>query len=163
MQGEVTPEVRMDNGKMATRIRVSGMYGFHATVKTQNEIIKIQADSQPVGHGYLAPKAFQAELATGLFRIIADSPNVARVHKHSPVQFPKQESAILRVEVQLDVARLVNEVDTPVSARETSRPEFPHRPSAHTVRPAAEITLLIGKDRGIAIWVSHPDAKMQSQ
>lgn len=89
MQSEIALEIRMDDGIMVSCVRVCRMDGFHASIETQDEIIEIQSESQAVGHGNLTPKAFQAKLPAGLFRIVADSPYVACIQEYRPVEFPK--------------------------------------------------------------------------
>ena len=76
--------------------------------------------------------------------------------KNAPVEFPEQLGAVFQVQVQLDVARLVDEVDVAVVACKAARSEPSHRPSAHAVCPAGEIALLEGEDARVAVRIATP-------
>ena len=91
MQSEITTEIGMNQRIMTTGIRIGGVNRFHSSVQTKNKIVKIQPETQPIGNSYLFPETLQAELSAGLFRIIADRPDITGIYKHRTVQFPEQE------------------------------------------------------------------------
>lgn len=133
MEGEIPLEVRMKDGIAHTPALVNGIDRLHASIKAKDKEVQIQADAQTVGHGYLLVEFVELELPAGLLLILAQRPDIARIHKDGTPEFPEEPRAILNAGIQLDVARLVQKV---IIAGERAGSQITHRPAAHAIRPA---------------------------
>ena len=120
VEGEVALEVGMDDGEMLTLGGVGGVDGFHAAVETEDEIVKVEADAQAIGHCDLAIEIVDAEDAVGLVGIVANVPYVARIYEESACKLPEKARAVFHAQVKADVSRLVDEVDAAVRALVTA-------------------------------------------
>ena len=89
MKGEIALELGMDDRVMSAAALFTRIYGLHAAVETKNEEIKVEAQSQSVGNGYLPVETVKAELPSGLVGIVACVPNISGVNKGGGMEFPK--------------------------------------------------------------------------
>ena len=151
----------MDDGKMAFGILECRMYSLHASVKSENEVVKIEAQTQSVCYCNLTPKTVYLELAAWLFGIFAQSPDIACINKCRSVDFPEQMGAIFGIEVELEVTSLVDEVNSAIAAVEASGTKSTHAPSTHTVGSTTEISFLIRKNGAISIWISYTKSEVE--
>ena len=101
MEAEVAFEVGMDDGKMALGIPKCRMHSLHAAVQTKNEVIEIETQTQSVCYGYLAPEGVNLELATGLFGVLAQGPDVSGINKGRAVDFPEKMGTVFCTKVKL--------------------------------------------------------------
>ncbi len=163
MDGKVALETRMDDGEMVASVGVGRVDGLHARIEAEDEIVEVETDAQPVGHGYLTPELIEAELPTGLVGIVAEGPDVAGIDKGGTIDFPEQMGSILDVHVELDVARLVDEVDAPVGTLEGAWAQASDRPPPDAVGPAAEVALLVGQDAAVAVGHGHAQAEVDRE
>ena len=118
VQTEITPEVGMDDREMTAAVGIGGIDGLHASVESENEVVEVETHAQTVGDGYLAPEGVELELSARLVAVVAQGPYIARVNKERAIELPEDVGTIFGIEVELDVARLVDEVDAPVVATE---------------------------------------------
>ena len=160
MEAKVTIEFGMDDGEMAFGILECRMYSLHASVKSENEVIEIETQTQSVCYGYLAPEGVNLELAAGLFSVLAQGPDVSGINKGRAVDFPEQMGAVFGIEVELKVTRLIDEIYSAIAAIETSGTKSTHAPSTDTVGTTAEISLFIWKNGAVAIGIGHSKAKV---
>ena len=163
VDGKVAFEAWMDDRIMVTRIGVGGIDGLHAAIEAKDEVVEIETKAEAIRHGYLSPELVEAELTARLVGIVAYGPNVARIEESGSIDFPKKMGTILYVHVQLHVARLIDEVDTSVLSLKRTRPQAAHRPSAHAVGTAAEVTLLVGQDVAVAVGIGNAKADMERE
>ena len=120
VEGEVALEVGMDDGEMLTLGGVRGIDGLHTAVETEDEIVKVEADAQAIGHCDLAIEIVDAEDAVGLVGIVANVPYVARIYEDSACKLPEKARAVFHAQVKADVSRLVDEVDASVRSLVTA-------------------------------------------
>ena len=66
---------------------------LHTSIKTQDEIVEIQADAKSVSYRYLLPKVVQTELSTGLLLVGAESPYIAAIKERRPIDLPCSDQA----------------------------------------------------------------------
>ena len=151
----------MRHGVVLPAAGVARIDGLHAAVEAQDKIVEVEAQAQSVGHGYLLVEAVEAELSAGLVGVVARVPHVAGVDESRPVELPEEVRAIFHAHVQLEVARLVDEVYLAVLALVAARAQLAHAPAAHAVGAAGEVALFIGNDGGVA--VRDGDARGQMQ
>lgn len=163
MESEIASEIGMDDGKMPSGVRIGWMHGLHAAVKTQDEIVEIEPQSQAIRCGYLLVERRKAELPAWLVRITSQCPDIAGIYKNSPVKFPNKMCPELKIHVKFDVASLIDKVYPSVSAKERTGPQLSDAPSAYAVGASAEVTLLVRQNGGIAVWISETQSEMQSQ
>ena len=71
------------------------------------------------------------ELPARLFFIIAQGPNVACINEECPIDFPEEESAIFCIQVNLHVARLIDEVNGTICAMKLTRSESSYIPTSY--------------------------------
>ena len=64
--------------------------GFHAEVKSEQEVCEVEAQSQPVGSGNLFPESVEVEHASRLIFVIVYCPDVARVGKQCSLDDPEE-------------------------------------------------------------------------
>ena len=110
---------------------VGWVYGLHARIETQDEIVEVKAKPQSVSNSNLLIKLIPLKLTAGLLGIVTQSPDIARINEHSTVELPEQVRTELCVEVEFHVTRLDDEVDTTIMTAELSRSELTDAPSAH--------------------------------
>ena len=133
MEGEIATENGIKQGPMLTLVGVSGIDGLHTHVEAKDEIVEIEAQAQTVGHRNLLIKFIKLKLSTRLFLVVTQGPDISSVDKHGTIKLPEQEGAILHVQVKLNIARLVDEVDAAVGTTELTRTKLAHPPSANGV------------------------------
>ena len=150
VQREVALEAGINDGEVLLGGGVGRIYCLHAAVETQDEVVEVETNAQTVGNGQLPPEGIEAELPARLFRIFADGPNVAGIDKCGSVNLPEYVGTIFQIQVQLHVARLVDKVDAPVLALERTGAETAHRPAAHAVGTATEVTFLVRQNGAVA-------------
>ena len=148
---------------MLVGVAVGGVDGLHAHVETQDEVVEVEAQAQTVGHGQLLVELVEAELSAGLFGIVAQRPDVARIDEGSSIELPEEEGAIFEVEVELHIARLVDEVDAAVGTTERARSQSAHAPSAHRVGTAREVALLEGQHSAVAVGPGNAEVGMRHE
>ena len=137
--------------------------GLHAHVETQDEVIEVQADAHTVGGGYLLVELIKTELSVRLVGIVAKRPDVARIYKQGSFELPEERGSILGIQVEFQVARLVDEVDAPVVALVSARTQLSYAPTSHRVGTAREISLLEGQHGAVAVRIGHAQVGMQCQ
>ena len=76
---------------------------------------------------------------------------------------PEQMGTVLGIHVQLDVARLIDEIDAAVASVVGAGPQLSHTPSSHTVGTAAEVALFIGQDGAVAVWECHACSQVEGK
>lgn len=95
---------------------ISRIYGFHSGIESQNEEIEVESETYAVAHGYLLVELVEAECTARLFGIFAYGPDVSGIDEECAVELPEQICSIFEVDVELYVARLVDEVDVLVAS-----------------------------------------------
>ena len=120
VEGEVALEVGMDDGEMLTLGGIGRVDGLHAAVETENEVVKVEADAQAIGYGYLAIEVIQSEDAVGLVGIVANVPYVARIYEESACKLPEKARAVFHAQIKADVSCLVDKVDAAVRSLVTA-------------------------------------------
>ena len=163
MKCKIPFQIRMPQGIMLVPVGISRIDGLHASVEAEDEIIEVQPQAETVCNSHLLIEVFETELSSRLFRITAQCPDVPGIHEGGTIQFPEQMRAILCIQVQLHVARLVDEVYPAVHATELARPEFPHAPAPDRVGSAGKIAFLEGEDGTVPVREGDTDAAMQCQ
>ena len=133
MEGEITAEIGMGDGVMLAAVLVGGIDGFHAHIKAQDEIVEIEADAQAIRHGYLLVEGIDLELTSWLVGIITQCPDITTIEEERTIEFPEEVRAVFKIEVELHVTRLVDEVDGSIVALERSRSESADAPSTDGV------------------------------
>ena len=93
---------------------IGWMDGFHTCIEADDEEVEVHAEAESVGYGYLAVEVVETECAVWLVGIVANSPDVASIDEEGTIELPEQEGTVFNAEVELEVARLVDEVDTTV-------------------------------------------------
>ena len=146
MELEVTPKTRVQQRQVSGAATDGRIDGFHGAVEAEDEVAEIQAEAHSVGCGYLFPEAVQAELATGLFVVLAESPDVAGIDEEASVQLPEEVRSPLGAEVQLQVACLANKVYASIRPAEASRSEASDAPAANAVGTTREVTFFVGQN-----------------
>ena len=109
MESKITVEVRLQE-RIFVLAAVHGVHGLHTSVETDNQVVQVETDSQSIGHRQLLVEAVEAERAFLLPFIVADIPDVARIHEDSPIEFPEQVGAVFHIQIELDVARMIDVV-----------------------------------------------------
>ena len=142
---------------------VSRVDRLHTQVETQDEIVEVQAQAQSIADSQLTGKILEAELSAGLFVVLADGPDITGIHEEGSVEFPEQVRAILGIQVELHITRLVDEVDTSVLFLILSRSQRTHGPSTHTIGTTGEIAFFKGHHGGVAIGIGHAKTSMENQ
>jgi len=122
MEGEVAAEDGMGDGVVTSTV-VGGVDGFHACIEADDEEVEVHAEAESVGDGYLAVEVVETECAVWLVGIVANSPDVASIDEEGTIELPEQEGTVFNAEVELEVARLVDEVDTTVGTIVGTRSE----------------------------------------
>ena len=117
---------------------------FHAHIDTHQEILEIQADAGTVGRSNLLVELVELEHAARLVFIVLDGPDVARIHKKAQFNNPEKFGPVLQIDVEADVAALVDEFAQIVVAVIAARTQGAHTPAAHTVGTAAVEAFLKG-------------------
>ena len=130
---EVAFELGMYDWIVVTAVLMGWIYSFHGAVESKNEIAEIEAHAQAIGHSNLAPKGVETELPAGLLLVVAQRPYITGIDESGSIKFPKQMRTPLCAEVELQVARLPDEINAPVGAGEAAGAKASHAPSAHTV------------------------------
>ena len=115
VKGEVAVEVVVEDG-VVVAVVVGGVDGLHAGIETDDEEVGVHAETDAVADGYLLPEFADAEGAAGLVVVGADGPDVAGIDKGGSTELPEELGSVFEAEVELDVARLVEEVDAFVLA-----------------------------------------------
>ena len=110
--------------------------GFHAQVEAQDEILEVEAHASPIAHRQLLEEMGDAELSSRLVGIVAQGPDVAGIDEQGPAELPEELCAVFGIQVNLHVARLVDEVDASVLLLVLAGSERAHAPSAHAVGSA---------------------------
>ena len=136
VEGIVATELWMNNRIVLVTLLVGGIDGFHAQVETQDEEIEVETKSQAVTDGQLAGQVLETELSARLFVIFAQRPDVTGIDEEGSAELPEQLGAVLHVEVELHVARLVDEVDGSIALLVFARSQRTHAPAAHTIGTA---------------------------
>ena len=153
----------MDDGVMLTACRISWIDRFHASIKTEEEVAEVQAHAKAVSDSHIAQDILESELSSRLALIVAYGPYITGIDESGAIEFPEEEGTIFKVEVEPDVARLVDEVDTSVCSLVRAWPEFPHAPSSHTVSSTREVSFLKRQHRRVAIGISHAKATVKEE
>ena len=96
---------------MLSAILVCGIYSLHAHIESQDKIVEIEPHAQTVCRSELVIEFSDIKLSSRLVRIFPQCPNIAAIDEHRTVELPKEVSAVLHVEVNLHVTRLIDEVD----------------------------------------------------
>lgn len=109
MECKVSAEIRV-NDRIFPLVAVCRIDGFHSSVESDNEKVKIHAEAYSVAYGNLFVELIKSERTAWLVFIVADSPDVAGIDEEGSIELPKEEGSVFKVEVKLDVTRLVNEV-----------------------------------------------------
>jgi len=122
MEGEVAAEDGMGDGVVTSTV-VGGVDGFHACIEADDEEVEVHTEAESVGDGYLAVEAVEAECSAWLVGIVADGPDVTGIDEEGSVELPEEVGAVFDAEVELEVARLVDEVDTTVGTIVGTRSE----------------------------------------
>lgn len=160
MEGEVALEAGMCDGKMSAAVCIGWMYGFHATVESKDEVVEIETKAETVGDCNLPPELIELKLSARLVFVVAYGPDVASINEGRAVQFPEKVGTVFHIHIELDVACLVDEIDTSIRTLETARTEFANAPAADAVCSTAEIPLLVRQDVGVAVWESNAQGCM---
>ena len=95
-------------------VLIGGIDGFHTHIETQDEIVEVKTYSQAVSHSYLLVELIQLELSAWLFIVGTKGPDIAGIYEERTLELPEQRRAVLSIKVELQIARLVDEVDTAV-------------------------------------------------
>ena len=151
----------MYDGIMALAVGIGWMNGFHATVEPYDEVVEVETKPHAVGNCYLPPELVEMELSSRLVWVVTNGPNVACIYESRSVQFPEEMRSILYVQVELDVASLVDKVNVSARATESARTKLADTPSADAVGTAAEIAFLVGQDIGVTVWESDAEGCMK--
>ena len=161
MESEIPTEIRMDDGVTVFAALINRIDGFHTSIETKYKEIKVQTQSQSIGHSNLLVKTIELELPSGLALIVTQSPDVTGINKDGSTEFPEQTGAILHTRIQLDISRLVQEV-IGIALIGTGA-QFADRPPTDTVGTSREIAFFEGHYTGIAIGHSNTSTDMKSQ
>ena len=78
---------------------ISRVDSLHTHIKSDDEVIEIQAQAQTISYGYLLVELRELKLSTWLLLIIAKRPDITCIYKHSSLKFPEERRAILGIEV----------------------------------------------------------------
>lgn len=159
---EVALEVGVDDGIMLGT-RVGRVDGLHTTIEAEDEVVEIEAKTKAIGNGDLTPEGVEAELTARLILVITHRPDVTGIDKQGTVYLPEHMAAVLGIHVELDVTRLIDEVDATVGTHVGTRAKTTDAPSTHTVGTATEVALLVGQNRAVAIGVCDTKADVHSQ
>ena len=163
VEREVALEAWMCDRVVAVVVGIGGMDSLHAGIEPQNEVVEVETKAESVRDGYLSPKLIEAELPARLVLVVADGPDVARIDEGRSVQLPEEMGAILHVEVELDVARLVDEVNLSVGTLKAAGTKLADTPATHAVGTAAEVALFVRQNVGVAVGNSDAEGCMQRQ
>ena len=136
VERKVAAEVRVEDGVMLVIALIGRIDGLHSAIKTENEVIEVESQAKSIRISYLLVELIPLELSAWLVGIVAERPDVSGINERRAVELPKEMGTKLNVEVELHVARLIDEVNAPVGASELSRAELPHAPSSHRVGSA---------------------------
>ena len=147
--------------RITVATRVLGIDSLPAPIQTNDEEVEVHAKTYTVGHGKLLVELIELKLAPGLLFVISEGPDVASVNKGCPTKLPEETRAILDIGIELDVARLIQEVV--VGTLKASWTKFTHRPSSHAVGATREVTFLEWKHPGIAVGHSNTCSKVKNQ
>ena len=137
--------------------------GLHTHVETQDEVVEIQSDTHTIRRGYLLIELVYLKLPVWLVGIVAKRPDVTRIHKQGTLELPEERGAILGIQVELQVTRLVDEVDASVIALVSAWSQFSYTPTPHRVGSTREISLLERQHGAVAVRISHSQVGMQRQ
>lgn len=144
-------------------VLIGGIDGFHTHIETQDEIVEVKTYSQAVSHSYLLVELIQLELSAWLLFVGTKGPDVAGIYEERTLELPEQRRAVLGIEVELQIARLVDEVDTAVGASELSWSQLSYTPSSHGVGSTREISFFERQHSAVAIRIGYAEACMQRQ
>ena len=159
MEGEVAAEDRMDDGVAVASV-IGWMDGFHAGIEAKDEEVEVHTETESVGYGYLAIEVVETEGASRLVGIVANGPDVAGIDEEGTVELPEEEGSVFDAEVELQVTRLVDEVDTAIGSVVGTWSQRAYRPSSYAVGSSCEIAFLERQDVGITIRISDTDGCM---
>ncbi len=162
MEGEIAVEVGVCDG-VVVFARVCGVDGLHASIEADDEEVGIHAQSDAVADGYLLEEGVEAELSPWLVGVAAYGPDVACIDKGGSAEFPEEFGAVFEAEVELDVARLVEEVDALVFAVVLAGSEGADRPSSDAVGAASEVSFLEGELVGVAVGAGDAERGVEGE
>ena len=160
MEGEVAVVVVVCDGVVVASA-VGRVDCFHAGIEADNEEVRIHAESKSVAGCDLFDEGAEAELAAWLVFVFTDGPDVAGIDKDGSAKFPEEFGTVLKTEVELDVATLVQEVDAPVFAVVSTRTEGTHRPTSEAIGTTRKVAFLERKLVGVAVWVRDAEAAVE--
>ena len=113
VEGEVAVKIVVEDGVMIATC-IGGIDGFHTSIESNDEEVRIHTETYTVADSNLFGKCIQMECTLRLVFVFADGPDITSIHKGGSTEFPKELGTIFKAEVELEVARLVEEVDAPV-------------------------------------------------
>ena len=142
---------------------VGRIHSLHAHVETQNKIVEVQADAQSIAHSQLLVEVIKMKLSARTHLILAYRPHITCIYKQGAAEFPEQLRPVFRVQVQLHVTRLVNEVDASVLLLIFSWSQRAHRPSSHAVGATREVSFLERQYSRVAVGIGHAQSHVQHQ
>ena len=97
----------------------------------------------------------QAKLTAGKIFIASRVPDIAGIYEESAIEFPEKRRAPLKIQIELHISRLVDEVNLTILLHIIARTERTHIPTAHAVGPTGKITLLVGDYGRVSIGNSQ--------
>ena len=110
MEGEVSVEVGVGDGELFLAFE-GRIHCFHARIEAHDEEVGVHAESHSVAGSNLFPEGVELKFSSWLVVVAADGPDVAGVDEGGSAQFPEEFGSIFDAEVELYVARLIEEVD----------------------------------------------------
>ena len=88
---------------------VCGRDGFHSGVEPEYEVSEVQSQTDAVAYGDLFVETVEAELSSRLALVVAHGPDVSGIDKCAEFEHPKEFGAILQIEVEANIAALIDE------------------------------------------------------
>ena len=159
MEGEIAAELRVNDGEMLLLGGIGGVDSLHTHVEANNEIVEVQTDAQTIADSQLVPELRELKLSARLLFVFTQGPYITGIDEQGTTKLPEQIGTILEIEVELHIARLVDEVDTSVGANELTRTQTAHTPTTHTIGTTREETLLERQDTAVAIGIGNTKTK----
>ena len=134
MEGKIPLEIRRDHRETVASAfhRVDGL---HTSVETQDQEVEVEAYTQSVRYGQLLVEAVEPEHTLRIDSLRTDVPDVSGIDEQGTVQFPEQQGPVFKVQVDLDVSRMVDIIDAVGISLVGTRSEGTDAPSADTATP----------------------------
>ncbi len=135
---------------------------LEAQIEAQQEISEVHAQTQAVGRSQLLVELVKLEHAPRLILIVADCPDISRIHKQCSLKHPEKLGSIFHIHIQQDIAALIDEVSHRILRVVRPGAQGAHAPSPDPIGATRVKTLFKRHHRRVEVRDGYAPAHMKS-